>query len=118
MVAAETQNPTLKQEFLAAGTVTPGQTVNISFDMKGSAGAGGVIFPELISEGDGGSTGQILETIAVPEANFRTYSYTATAGADVTRGITFQIAVVCGGVTGCFADVFIDNVSITLDGGT
>ena len=114
-VAARNQNPTFKQEFLAVGTVTPGQSVTVSFDMRGSAGAGGVIFPELFSEAAVGATNEILETIAVPPADWTTFSYTTTTGADVTRGITFQIGVVCGDVPGCFADVFIDNVSISLN---
>ena len=89
-----------------------GDTITVSFDMKGTAGAGGVIFPELFSEfSGGGATNQILETIAAPTADWTTYSYTTTAGADVSGGITMQFGVVCGGVSGCFADVFIDNVS-------
>ncbi len=115
VVAARLQNPVLKQERLAAGTVAPGDTVNISFDMKGSAGAGGVIFPEFFSEGAMGAPNEILEVIAVPTADWTTYMYSVTAGADVTNGITFQLGVVCGDVDGCFADVFIDNVSVTLD---
>ncbi|MEO1596531.1 MAG: carbohydrate binding domain-containing protein [Pseudomonadota bacterium] len=118
VVAVTLQNPVLKQDFLAAGTVTTGQTVNISFDMKGSAADGGVIFPELISEGAMGATGEILETIVAPTTDWTTYSYSPTAGADVTMGITFQLAVVCGGAATCSTDVFIDNVSVTLDGGT
>lgn len=117
-VAATGQNPVLKLEFLAEGVVTPGQTVNISFDMRGSAADGGVIFPELISEEAVGASGQLLETIAAPPAAWTNFSYTPQAGADVTRGITFQIAVVCGGAPTCSANVFIDNVSITLDDGT
>jgi hypothetical protein len=120
VVTAGASNPTLKQNFLAAGTVATGDVVNVSFDMKGSAAAGGVIFPKLISEGESGSDGPILETIAVPTADWTTYSYSSTITADVSRGITFEIAVVCGAVEGCTADVFIDNVSIQIadDGGT
>ncbi|MEL6869181.1 MAG: carbohydrate binding domain-containing protein [Pseudomonadota bacterium] len=114
-IAMTGQNPVLKQEFRAVGTVTPGQAVTISFDMKGTARAGGVIFPELITEGAAGSVGQLLETIAVPTADWTTYTYTPTAGTDVTRGISLQIAVVCGGAADCLADVFIDNVSMTLN---
>jgi hypothetical protein len=120
VVTAGASNPTLKQNFLAAGTVATGDVVNISFDMKGSAAAGGVIFPKLISEGENASDGPILETIAAPTAGWTTYSYSPTITADVSRGITFEIAVVCGAVEGCTADVFIDNVSIQIgdDGGT
>jgi hypothetical protein len=112
VVAGPTQNPVLKQERRAAGTVKSGDTINISFDMKGSAADGGVIFPELISEPAG--PGQLLATIAAPTAGWTTYSYSATAGANVSEGITFQLAIVCGGVPSCSANVFIDNVSITI----
>jgi hypothetical protein len=112
VVAGPTQNPVLKQERRAAGTVNPGDTINISFDMKGSAADGGVIFPELISEPAG--PGQLLETIAAPTAGWTTYSYSAAAGANVSEGITFQLAIVCGGVPSCSANVLIDNVSVTI----
>ena len=91
-----------------------GDTINVSFDMKGTTGAGGVIFPKLISEGASGSDGPILETIAAPTAGWTTYSYSPVITADVTLGITFEISVVCGAVAGCTADVFIDNVSVTI----
>jgi len=114
VVTAGASNPTLKLNFLAEGTVQIGDVIDISFDMKGTAGAGGVIFPKLISEGATGSDGPILETIAVPNANWQTYPYSPTITADVTRGITFEISVVCGAVAGCIADVFIDNVTIQI----
>ena len=116
VVAGPGNNPVLKQSFLFPGVVTPGQTVNVSFDMKGTALDGGVIFPELISEGAGGAAvGNLLDTIAAPTAGWTTYSYTPAAGADVTGGVTFQLAIVCGAVATCSNDVFIDNVSVTLN---
>ncbi|MEO0973906.1 MAG: carbohydrate binding domain-containing protein [Pseudomonadota bacterium] len=115
VVSARGQNPTVKQERRAAGTVMPGDLVNISFDMRGSLGAGGVIFPEFFSEREsGGATNEILETITAVNAGWTSYQYMATAGDDVSGGITFQIGVVCGDVEGCFGDVFIDNVSMRL----
>ena len=118
MVAGPGNNPVIKQSFLAAGTVMPGDTVNISFDMKGSAAAGGVVFPELIDEqSGGGAAGQLLDTIAAPTAGWTTYTYSPMAGADVGGGVTFQIAVVCGADAACTNNVFIDNVSVTINGG-
>ena len=114
VVAGAGGNPTIKQNFLAEGTVMIGDTIDISFDMKGTAGAGGVIFPKLISEGATGSDGPILETIAAPTAGWTTYTYSPTITADVARGITFEIAVVCGTDPGCIADVFIDNVTVQI----
>jgi hypothetical protein len=114
VVASAGNNPTLKQNFLAAGTVAIGDVIDISFDMKGTAGEGGVIFPKLISEGATGSDGPILQTIAAPTAGWTTYTYSPTINFDVTRGITFEIAVVCGAVPGCNANVFIDSVSVRI----
>ncbi|MEM7431879.1 MAG: family 16 glycosylhydrolase [Pseudomonadota bacterium] len=116
VVAGPGQNPVIKQSFLFPGVVMPGDTVNISFDMKGSAADGGVIFPELISEeSGGGAAGNLLDTIAAPSADWTTYSYSPAAGADVGGGVTFQLAIVCGGAPTCSADVFIDNVTVELN---
>jgi hypothetical protein len=112
VVAGPTQNPVLKQERRGAGTVKPGDTINVSFTMKGTAVDGGVIFPELISEPAG--PGKLLDTIVAPTAGWTTYSYSATAGANVTEGITFQLAIVCGGAASCSANVLIDNVSVKI----
>lgn len=118
IVAGPGNNPVIKQSFLFPGTVMPGDTVDVSFDMKGTAAAGGVIFPELISESTtGAASGELLETIAAPMAGWTTYSYSPLAGADVSGGVTFQLAIVCGGDPTCSADVFIDNVTVTLPGG-
>jgi len=114
VVTAGASNPTLKQNFLAEGTVAINDIIDISFDMKGTAAAGGIIFPKLISEGAGGSDGPILQTIDIPTADWTTYTYSPTITADVTRGITFEISVVCGAVAGCTADVFIDNVTVQI----
>ncbi len=88
--------------------------IDLCLDLGVPAGAGGVIFPKLISEGAVGSDGPILQTIDVPTAGWTTYTYSPTITADVTRGITFEISVVCGAVAGCIADVFIDNVSVQI----
>ncbi|MEL6448617.1 MAG: hypothetical protein AAFQ62_11770 [Pseudomonadota bacterium] len=119
VIASPGQNPVIKQERRAAGTVTAGQTVNISFDMKGTLATdfGAVVIPSLFSEGTVVGTDN-LDTITSATADFTTYTYTTTAGADVSQGITLQIAVVCGGDPQCQANVFIDNVSFTLDSGT
>jgi hypothetical protein len=36
-------------------------------------------------------------------------------GADVNGGATLQLKVGCGGVVGCGADVYFDNVSIVIN---
>ena len=119
VVAGPLDNPALSQAGLAVGTVMPGDTIDISFDMCGSAASGGVIFPALLSE-FGGGTGadrQTLDTLAVPPSVWTRYNYSAVAGNNVTGGISLQLDVVCGGDAACAADVYFDNVSVTIGGG-
>lgn len=107
----------IKQANLLAGQWTAGQQVDIQFDLKGSAGAGGVFFVEFFNELDGGGVGAgsgILAVIANPSANWTTYNYSANAGA-FGGGITLQFNSTCGADANCFADFTIDNVSISAD---
>ena len=119
VVAGPLHNPAFSQAGLAAGTVSPGDTIDISFDMCGTASSGGVIFPALLSEfgGDNGADRQTLETIATPPSVWTRYNYIAVAGSDVTGGISLQLDVVCGADAACSADVYFDNVSVTIGGG-
>ncbi|MEM9403882.1 MAG: hypothetical protein AAGA44_15525, partial [Pseudomonadota bacterium] len=114
-VAGTGQNPVIKQERRAAGLVMPNQMITLSFDMKGSAADGGVINVELINEDSSGAAGSVLAAIADPTPDWTTYTYTPMAGAAVDEGITFQLAVVCGGAATCSANVFIDNISIVVN---
>ena len=51
----------IKNANLEAGNLTPGASITVTWDMRGSlAGAGGVVFVELFSEfSGGGATGEI-----------------------------------------------------------
>jgi len=111
-------NPVIKQERRAVGTVMGNQQISVSFDLKGTANTleGAVISAELFSEGAGGAVvAQPLDTPGAPTADWTTYSFTPTVAADVSGGVTVQIAVICGGAPACTADVFIDNVSIVVN---
>jgi len=118
LVSSTLQNPLIKQFELAQGTVNPGDPVNIEFWVKGSAADGGVVFAEFFSEAADGATNEILGggPLAL-NADWTQYTFTATAGADVTRGISLQIAAVCGGAATCSVDIFVDDVSISIGGG-
>jgi hypothetical protein len=108
----------IKQANLLAGSWVGGETVDIQFDMKGSAGIGGVLFVEFFNELDGGGVGPgsgILAVIGNPNANWTTYNYSTVANASATGGITLQFNSTCGADAGCFADFTIDNVSIMAD---
>lgn len=119
VVAGPGNNPFISLAGLAAGTVVPGDTIDVSFDMCGSAAAGGVIFPALLSElgGGNGATRVNLDTIASPPSVWTRYNYSSPAGADVTGGVTLQLDVICGADPSCAADVYFDNVSVTIGGG-
>jgi hypothetical protein len=110
-------NPTLKQANLAAGQLTPGQQVTVSFDWKGTDAIGGVVDAVLFSELAAGGVSQmdqILSGNGFP-ANWTTVGpLNINIGPDVSGGITLQITAICGGDAGCVSDIFIDNVSISV----
>ncbi len=111
----------IKNANLQAGNLTPGDTVTVSFDMRGSlSGAGGVVFVELFSELSGGGTSK-AEILSggplTPVTAWTNYSFTTTLGTDVSGGVTLQLKASCGPVEGCGVDVFFDNVSIVTGGG-
>ncbi|MGK0271898.1 MAG: hypothetical protein ACI88H_002564, partial [Cocleimonas sp.] len=114
LIVSEAQVSVLKYERIAKGAVSTGQVLNISFKMKGTAGAGGVVNPNLLFENNGTITNIVLDSIAVPSAGYTTYSYSPTVTGDVSEGISLEFAVACGAVTGCNANVHIDDVSITI----
>ena len=110
----------MKQANMGIGQVTPdGQIINISFDMRGSVGIGGVVFAEFFSELDGGGTSKAEILFGggplFPNASWTNYSTTATTGSDVNGGVTLQLKVDCGANPSCVSDVYFDNVSVTAD---
>jgi len=108
----------IKQANLLPGTWVGGESIDISFDLKGSAGAGGVFFVEFFNELTGGGVGPgsgILAVIATPTVDWSIYNYSTTVDASATGGITLQFNSTCGAGAGCFADFSIDNVQILAD---
>ena len=109
----------IKNANLGAGSLTPGASVTVSFDMRGSlSGAGGVVFVEFFSELSGGGTSK-AEIFSggplAPNVDWTNYSFTTTMGPDVSGGVTLQIKTSCGPVEGCGVDAYFDNVSIVLN---
>ena len=108
----------IKQANLLPGTWAGGESIDIQFDMKGSASAGGVFFVEFFNELDGGGVGPgsgILAVIGNPTANWSTYNYSTVADASAAGGITLQFNSTCGADANCVADFSIDNVMINAD---
>ena len=108
----------IKQANLRPGEWTVGQAIDITFDYKGSAGAGGVLFAELFMELSGGGVGPgpgIIAVIAAPTAAWQTFSGSYVAGPDTSGGVTLQLNATCGADPGCFSNFQIDNVTISAD---
>lgn len=107
----------IKQANIGVGVVNPGDTIEISFAARGLGTVGGVVFAELFSEIDGGgvSKSEILSggPLGLDQNNYQTFNFTATAGPDVSGGITLQFAVTTGGAAGSTSLLFLDDVSVT-----
>ncbi|MGB5651710.1 MAG: hypothetical protein WBM59_16665, partial [Sedimenticolaceae bacterium] len=107
----------IKNANLEAGNLTPGQPITVTWDMRGSLeGAGGVVFVELFSEFSGGGATREIYTGGpiFPTAGWESFTWNTNLGADVSGGVTLQLKASCGPVEGCGADVYFDNVTITL----
>ena len=88
----EEPNPSaniIKQANLLPGEWTEGQQIDIQFDIRGAAAAGGVFFAEFFSELSGGGTSkaEILGGAPLfPNADpnvWTTYNFSATVGSDI-----------------------------------
>ncbi len=108
-------NPTLKQERKGAGSVAVGDIVQIKFDYKGSASAGGIYSIQSFVEATNGVNQTEIFSVT-PTANWQTFTttYTVNAG-DVSGGITMEFTSICGGDPACNSTLNLDNVSVTLN---
>ncbi|MEL7474228.1 MAG: hypothetical protein AAGK04_13000, partial [Planctomycetota bacterium] len=111
------QGGVIKQANIGIGTVNPGDEIQISFKAKGNFLAGGVLFAEFFSELDGGGTSssEILSggpLFVSNETEYQMFSFTTTAGPDVSGGVTLQFNAGTGGAPGSLALAFIDDVSV------
>jgi hypothetical protein len=111
----------IKQANLLPGAWTLGQQVDVQFDIRGSAAAGGVFFAEAFSEVSGGgvSKSEILGGGPLfPNGDssvWTTYNFSFTVGPDSSGGITLQFNAACGADANCVSNYFVDNVSIKAD---
>lgn len=103
---------------MSPGGFTEGETIYISFDMRGALAPGGVVFAEFFSEllGGGVSSAEILfgGGPIFPDANPATwtnFSTTALAGSDTAGGVTLQLKALSGG--GTMADIYFDDICVS-----
>ncbi|MEM8709921.1 MAG: carbohydrate binding domain-containing protein [Planctomycetota bacterium] len=106
----------VKQANVGIGIVSPGDTVNVSFAAKGSSGVGGVAFAEFFSEIDGGgvSSATLLGGGPIAVTNdWQTFSYSVTAGPDVSGGVTLQFVAATGAILDSSMTLQLDDITIT-----
>jgi hypothetical protein len=109
-------NPGLKQERFAAGTVLANTQYEVKFDVKQQALADGAIVNAFVFSETSNSNPAVqhpLTPITLSQGNWSSNTLTFTTASDVSGGISLLIEVVCGGADSCNGVVFIDNVSIT-----
>jgi len=125
--AAGTNDVLIDQVALAAGTIAPGDSIDVSFDLYGSlTGAGGVVFVEVIflngaGEDEGGRNFVGPAMPYVPSTTWTNYAGTVIAGTavdgsqwDVSGGVTLELKAACGAIAGgCGVDASFDNVTFT-----
>ncbi|GAB4245308.1 MAG: hypothetical protein Tsb0034_23780 [Ekhidna sp.] len=116
-VSGVPHNVLITQERLAEGDVSTGTAVTISFDVKGSNGAGGVLVAQLLSQDAGGgiTNTEVLQGNILPDGTWTNYTYNVNLSGDVSGGVQLQLNAVCGAATGCNIEAFVDNVSLTID---
>lgn len=114
LVAPEAQNPFIRQSRIGEGIITPGQSLTVSFDMKGTvAGAGGVVNAILFTEAPSGVSKTDVLTTVIPTADWSSYTFNVTAGSDTEWGVAIALQPACGAVAGCEVTAYFDNVKIT-----
>ena len=106
------QNVVIKQERIAAGEVATGDTVDVSFFLRGAVGVGGVVFLEVFTEETGGNVVQEGIVGFTPTNDWVEISETFTITGNPGDGITVQIA----GVTGGDAASFVDANTVEVQG--
>ncbi|MEL6427590.1 MAG: hypothetical protein AAFP22_00950 [Planctomycetota bacterium] len=107
----------IKNDFIGAGQVQPGDRIIVSFAAKGMTANGGVVFAEFFSEGAMGvSMAEILGGGPLPITDqWQSFCFTTTAGPDVAQGVTFQLGAITGAVDGSISMVTVDDVSVSIE---
>jgi hypothetical protein len=117
----ETTACVIKNANIGIGVVVPAEIITISFDAKGTLANGGVAFAEFFSEIAGGGTSKSVILGGAPLALdpnpdvWKHFSFTTTAGPDVSGGVTLQLTATTGAAIGSVAQVYYDNASVTVD---
>ncbi len=111
-------NPGIKLERFAIGTIMANQSVEVKVDAKLATLEGGAIinvlaFSESATEGAPAVLHNLGQINGATGA-WSTSTFSFTTASDVTGGISVLMEVVCGGVPGCDGDVLFDNISVQI----
>lgn len=108
----------LQQSNLGQGLLAGSEFVTLSFDYRGTATAGGVLFGEVITLPSAGAAPLVLNGPLFPDADpnvWTNFSNTFQIGPDAAGGILLQMNAPCGADANCVSDYYIDNISLTAD---
>ncbi|MFT7260145.1 MAG: hypothetical protein ACI9MS_002009 [Glaciecola sp.] len=116
IIAGEAGTPNIRQERIGAGTITAGQDLTVSFDMRGTAVNGGIV-NVLVYTDDDVAVPSVTKTEVlfadIPSEEWTSYSYSVTAGDPAGWGLSLLMQPTCGAVTDCKVTAYFDNISIT-----
>jgi hypothetical protein len=100
----------------APNQVVPGETVRVEFDAKGSFADGSVFFAEFFSElGTGGTSKSVfLGGGPLFPRVWTHYSFDTILGPDVSGGVTLQLKIANGAFDNAFAELWVDNASVSV----
>lgn len=108
----------IKNANVGIGTAVGGQEATITLDARGTTAVGGVVFVKIISEIDGGGTSkdELFGPLALePDPDtWKSFSFVSVLGNDVSGGVSLELTATTGGDAASEANIFFDNVKITL----
>ena len=110
-------SPTSRNENVGMGVIEGNQAITVSIDVRGTINQPGAAFNILLfTQVDSGTAPppDTLATITESIADWETRTYNITTDPNATS-VTLQMNAGCGDVDGCSIDMFVDNVSITID---
>jgi hypothetical protein len=108
-------NENIFQAGIGEGVFTPGQALTVSFQMRGTAGPGGVVSVLLYTDNVGGEPAVTKTQELLPlalNADWTPYTFNVIAGSPIASGVSIRLAAVCGAVAGCTVEAYFDNIKI------
>jgi hypothetical protein len=115
----------IKNANIGVGLVQPNSPITVSFDAIGNFGPGGVAFAELFSELSGGGTSASVILSGGPlngaanfgdfsTGNWRSFSFNAVTGPNVSGGVTVQFNAATGAFAGSTSQLYVDNLRVVV----